>query len=283
MLSRALLLNVKKCSFHLTVKCSKNRGHLQSVGRHESSCHWVLYYPLSFSSFAEHSLHAYTLPSPQWAHVDCQKKGSRLVGQRRQLQKPSMGTHEQGWVANHTQYIFSPEMSNYDNACTGHGSLATRSQVINTAGLCNDYAFLSGLQAQEIRLGSPDRFPRERCGLGTRLITLPPTTWLLHLPSLYYPLQYMYVLPPLTLHISCALLQLYVTTHHPGWETITLLQLNGQHLSRIQETDLGTHSCHYSHTHTHAHHTHTTHTHTPHTHTHTHTLNSHTHTYTHTH
>ena len=45
------------------------------------------------------------------------------------------------------------------------GSLASRSQVINTAGLRNYYTFLSGLQAQEIRLGSPDRFPRERCGL----------------------------------------------------------------------------------------------------------------------
>ena len=60
-------------------------------------------------------------------------------------------------------------LSSRDRACTGHGSLASRSQVINTAGLRNDYTFLSGLQAQEIRLGSPDRFPRERCGLGTRL------------------------------------------------------------------------------------------------------------------
>jgi len=61
-------------------------------------------------------------------------------------------------------------MNNCDCACTGHGSLATRSQVINTAGLHNDYAFCIGLQAQEIRLGSPDRFPHERCGLGTRLM-----------------------------------------------------------------------------------------------------------------
>jgi len=60
-------------------------------------------------------------------------------------------------------------MSSCDRACTGHGSLATHSQVINTAGLCNDYPFLSGLQAQEIRLGSPDRFSHERCGLGMRL------------------------------------------------------------------------------------------------------------------
>jgi len=37
-------------------------------------------------------------------------------------------------VANRTQYIFSPEMSSHDRACTGHGSLATRSQVVNTAG-----------------------------------------------------------------------------------------------------------------------------------------------------
>ena len=61
-------------------------------------------------------------------------------------------------------------MSSRDRACTGHGSLASRSQVINTAGLRNDYTFLSGLQAQEIRLGSPDRFPQERCGVGTRLL-----------------------------------------------------------------------------------------------------------------
>ena len=56
-----------------------------------------------------------------------------------------------------------------DRACTGHGSLVTHSQVINTAGLHNDYTFLSGLQAQEIQLGSPDRFLREWCGLSTRL------------------------------------------------------------------------------------------------------------------
>ena len=60
-------------------------------------------------------------------------------------------------------------MCSHDHACTGHGSLATCSQVINTAGLRNDYTFHSGLQAQEIRLGSPDRFPRERCGLGTTI------------------------------------------------------------------------------------------------------------------
>ena len=62
-------------------------------------------------------------------------------------------------------------MSSSDRAYTGHGSLVTRSQVINTAGLHSDYPFLSGLQAQEIRLGSPARFPfpREKCGLGTRL------------------------------------------------------------------------------------------------------------------
>ena len=48
----------------------------------------------------------------------------------------------------------------------------TRSQVINTAELRNDNTFLSGLQAQEIQLGSPDRFPHERCGLGRRLSLL---------------------------------------------------------------------------------------------------------------
>ena len=56
-------------------------------------------------------------------------------------------------------------MSSRDYAYTGHGRLATRSRVINTAGLRNDYPVLSGLQAQEIRLGSPDHFPRERCGV----------------------------------------------------------------------------------------------------------------------
>ena len=66
-----------------------------------------------------------------------------------------MGTCRQGWVANCTQYIFFPEVSSHDHACTGHGSLATRSQVINTAGLCNDCTFCSGLQAPS---GSPDRF-----------------------------------------------------------------------------------------------------------------------------
>ena len=52
-------------------------------------------------------------------------------------------------------------MSSCNGACTGHGSLATHSQVINTAGLRNDSTFHSGHQAQEIRLGSPNRFPRE--------------------------------------------------------------------------------------------------------------------------
>jgi len=60
-------------------------------------------------------------------------------------------------------------MSSHDRDCTGHESLATRSLVINTVGLLNDYALHSGLQAQEIRLGSPDCFPRERRGLGTGL------------------------------------------------------------------------------------------------------------------
>ena len=93
--------------------------------------------------------------------------GSSLVGRRRKLQNPSVGTYRQGWAVNHTQYI-SPEMSSRDCDCTGHGNLATRSQVINTTGLRNDYTFHSGLQAQEIRLGSPNHFPHERCGLGTR-------------------------------------------------------------------------------------------------------------------
>ena len=39
-------------------------------------------------------------------------------------------------------------------------ALAARahSQVLSTTGLRNYYTFHSGLQAQEIRLGSPDRF-----------------------------------------------------------------------------------------------------------------------------
>ena len=59
--------------------------------------------------------------------------------------------------------------SSHDRPCTGRGSLVTRSQVINIVGLRNDYTFCSGLQAQEIQLGSPDHFPHKRCGLGTRL------------------------------------------------------------------------------------------------------------------
>ena len=61
-------------------------------------------------------------------------------------------------------------MSSRDRACTGHGSLATRSQVINTAGFTQ---WLYIPWAQEIRLGSPDRFPCEGCGLGARLGLLP--------------------------------------------------------------------------------------------------------------
>jgi len=41
-------------------------------------------------------------------------------------------------------------MSSHDRDCTGHESLATRSLVINTVGLLNDYALHNGLQAQEI-------------------------------------------------------------------------------------------------------------------------------------
>jgi len=80
----------------------------------------------SFSSFAEHSLHAYTLPSTAMGSRRQPKTGSRLVGQRRRLQKPSMGTRGQGWAANRTQYIdISHEMSSRDRACIGHGSLVT--------------------------------------------------------------------------------------------------------------------------------------------------------------
>ena len=41
-------------------------------------------------------------------------------------------------------------MSSRDRACTGQGSLATPSQVINTAELGNDYTLRSGLQAKEV-------------------------------------------------------------------------------------------------------------------------------------
>ena len=87
---------------------------------------WVLYYLWSCSLFPALQSTAYTLPSTMMGSRRQPKKGSRLVGWRRRLQKPSMGTHGQGWAANHTQYIFSPEMSSYDCACTGHGSLSTR-------------------------------------------------------------------------------------------------------------------------------------------------------------
>ena len=80
---------------------------------------WVQYYPWSCSLFPASQSMAYTLPLPRWAYVDSQKMGSRLIWRRRTLPKPSMGTHGQGWVANCTQYIFSPEMS-HDCACTGH-------------------------------------------------------------------------------------------------------------------------------------------------------------------
>ena len=37
-------------------------------------------------------------------------------------------------------------------------ALVARSRLLGTTGLRNYYTFQSGLQAQEIRLGSPDRF-----------------------------------------------------------------------------------------------------------------------------
>ena len=102
----------------------------------------VLYYPWSCSLFPASQSMPYTLTLSlhhnAWAHVDSHKMGSRLVGWRRRLKKPSMGTCGQGWVANCTQYIFSPEMSSHDCACTGHRNLATPSQVINSSGLHND-------------------------------------------------------------------------------------------------------------------------------------------------
>ena len=52
-----------------------------------------------FSSFAEHGLHS---PSTTMGSVDSQETGSRLVGRRRMLQKPSTGVRGQRWVANPT-------------------------------------------------------------------------------------------------------------------------------------------------------------------------------------
>jgi len=108
--------------------------------------------------------------SPTW--LPTHRSGGSMKGAEVHVHLSSIETTNvsMGWGANLTQYIFSPEMSSCDCACTGHGSLATCSLVINTAGLHNDYTFRSGLQAQEIWLGSPDCFPCERCGLGMRLV-----------------------------------------------------------------------------------------------------------------
>ena len=43
-------------------------------------------------------------------------------------------------------------------AMTDTEALVARSRLLSTTGLRNYYTFQSGLQAQEIRLGSPDRF-----------------------------------------------------------------------------------------------------------------------------
>ena len=60
-------------------------------------------------------------------------------------------------------------MSSHGRRALTHGSLVTRSQVINTTGLHIDYTSVVGLQAHEIQLDSPDRFPCERCDLDSRL------------------------------------------------------------------------------------------------------------------
>jgi len=132
------LFNVRKCSRHITGTCSKNRGRLQSVGWHEWSC--SLFPALKGTAYRVHS------PSTTMGPVDCQKMGSRFVGQWRRLQKPSMGTCGQGWAANSTQYISLLKWVAIMVLVLWHGSLATCSQVINTTGLRNDYTFRSGLQ-----------------------------------------------------------------------------------------------------------------------------------------
>ena len=95
---------------------------------------WIVLQP--FSSFAKQGLHAYTLPPPQCAHVDCQKPGSRLVGRQRGLQTPSIGTCRQGWAANGTQYI-SPEMNShlYSDTVTREPCVLFTGTVFNTTGL----------------------------------------------------------------------------------------------------------------------------------------------------
>ena len=128
---------------------------------------WMVLHP--FSSFTKHGLHAYTLPPPWWAHIDCQKMGRRLIRWQRRLKsllRVSAGRNE--WQIIHSTSSLLKWVA-IIVLVLWHGSLATCSQVINTAGLCNDYTFCSGLQAQEIGLGSPDCFPHEKRGLGTRL------------------------------------------------------------------------------------------------------------------
>jgi len=127
---------------------------------------WVLHVYFEFifhglaalSSFAERGLHAYTLPPPQWAHIDRQKTGSRLIGQWKGLVWVLAGRGERQMVHSTSSLL---------------KWVAVIMLVINTAGLRDDYTFCSGLQAWEIQLGSPDRFPCERCGLSTRLGKVP--------------------------------------------------------------------------------------------------------------
>ena len=113
------------------------RGHLQSFGWHESTC--------SFYQASQSVTTCIHSPSTMVDSQDCQKTGSRLVGWWRRLQKHSMGTGGEGRAANGklTQCIFCPELSSHDHALT-HGTLCTRSQVIKTTGLRNDYTLHSG-------------------------------------------------------------------------------------------------------------------------------------------
>ena len=86
-------------------------AYLQSVGQHE----WALYFPWSCSLFPPLQSTAYSLPPTRWAHVDSEKTGTRLVGWRRRLQKPSMDTRRKGCGAAN-QYI-SPEVSKLSRDC----------------------------------------------------------------------------------------------------------------------------------------------------------------------
>ena len=135
----------------------------------------------------------------------------------------------------HDQYIWNENKNGFELHVLGHGSFATRSMVINTVGLHNDNTFHSGLQAQEIRLGSPDRFPHERCGLGTRLrchhqsnrphfIQCGTSVWLCCSPScLHHPQETPFIF---TTHIMFHIY--HIPLHFSKTFIITFLPVSGR-------------------------------------------------------